>query len=351
MICLCRVREAGWRRLRRLMAQERGTVTIMTALVMTAFLGMLALVVDTGYGYGQRRMAQNVADSGAVAAAGTIGLDLAGAGRTDADVAAAVRDVARNTSGGYASSYTALYVDAGGNALSPAVSVGGAPGNDIPAAAQGVAAAPRKTYGSFFGRALGVSTLSAGATATAVTQVVSGVDQNTTDYAPYAVWAGNAVHGCADGSSAPLCVGDDVAYRSNAYKDDNVVPSDNPNWEGTSNDFKGFLHKGTGFLNIGEHATDGGNALGEEPLEMMQSRFAAGQTVILPVVDHEWGNGGLELRVVGFVAVLLTNEPTLPASDAWRGRVVARNVTTGAVTGGTPPPSWLPSLRYSRLVK
>src|SRR5437762_14094453 len=54
---------------RRLHSEERGVVTVISALLMTALLGMLALAVDIGFAFGQRRMAQNVADSGAMAAA------------------------------------------------------------------------------------------------------------------------------------------------------------------------------------------------------------------------------------------------------------------------------------------
>jgi Flp pilus assembly protein TadG len=336
-----------------LAAQERGTVAIMTALVMMLFVGMLAIVVDVGYAYGRRRMAQNVADSGSVAAAGVIGLSLVAGGRTDGDVATAIADIARHSSGGFSGGYTAVYVDGAWNALSPAITVGQAAGNAIPSSALGVAATPRKTFAAFFGRALGVTWLNAGATATAVSQVVSGVDQSRADFAPYAIWAGNAPHPCGNGASSALCLGDDVIYRSNQYQADNVFPADNPNWEGNAADFKGYLHHGDGFLSVGDNVTDGGNAIGEQPVaDVMRVRWAAGQTVIMPVVDHETGNGSdMQLHVIGFAAVLLLNEPTLPASGAWHGRVVARSVASGATTGGNAPPGWLPSVRYARLVR
>src|SRR5690349_9224048 len=87
--------------LRRFHADERGVVAIITAFVLMSLVGMLALTVDVGYAYGKRRMAQNVADSGALAGAQVIGEKLLGAPRTDADVAAAIRDAARNASGGF----------------------------------------------------------------------------------------------------------------------------------------------------------------------------------------------------------------------------------------------------------
>src|SRR2546430_7621743 len=48
---------------------ERGQVLVMAALMMTALLGMLGLVIDVGNAYAQRRFMQNGADAAAVAAA------------------------------------------------------------------------------------------------------------------------------------------------------------------------------------------------------------------------------------------------------------------------------------------
>src|SRR5437867_8528095 len=57
---------------RRLHSEERGVVTVIATLTLLALMGMLALSVDIGYAYGQRRLAQNVADSGAMAGAWVI---------------------------------------------------------------------------------------------------------------------------------------------------------------------------------------------------------------------------------------------------------------------------------------
>src|SRR5690242_10851281 len=108
----------------RLHEEERGVIAMVTALVMMALIGMLALSVDLGYAYGQRRMAQNVADSGAVAAAHVIAAHLKAGSQsvfTDADVLAAIRDVARATSGSFATNISATYVDASGTSLGIAV--------------------------------------------------------------------------------------------------------------------------------------------------------------------------------------------------------------------------------------
>src|SRR5436190_2079793 len=63
--------------LRRLHSEERGVVAIIFAFVLIPLIGMLALTVDLGFGYGQRRMAQNVADSGAVAATKVVAANIA----------------------------------------------------------------------------------------------------------------------------------------------------------------------------------------------------------------------------------------------------------------------------------
>jgi Flp pilus assembly protein TadG len=55
----------AYRRFRR----EQGNVIIITALLMTVFMGLLALTIDIGFLAGQRRFMQNGADAGALAAA------------------------------------------------------------------------------------------------------------------------------------------------------------------------------------------------------------------------------------------------------------------------------------------
>jgi hypothetical protein len=49
--------------------QERGNYLVITALLLTVLIGMLALVVDIGFAAGQRRFMQNGADAAALAAA------------------------------------------------------------------------------------------------------------------------------------------------------------------------------------------------------------------------------------------------------------------------------------------
>jgi len=51
---------------------QSGQSLVLIALMLVLFLGMLAVVLDGGYGYYQRRIAQNAADAGALAAASVL---------------------------------------------------------------------------------------------------------------------------------------------------------------------------------------------------------------------------------------------------------------------------------------
>ncbi|MGH2353294.1 MAG: pilus assembly protein TadG-related protein, partial [Chloroflexota bacterium] len=179
---------------------ERGTVSVMAAFLMMGLVGMLALVVDVGYAYGQRRMAQNVADRAAVAAAKVLARHIqtgAGSTMTDADVAAAMADIAAHTSGGISVAGDAEYIDADQLPLVPSVIVGQAIGGLIPVNAFGVRVQPDKTFPAFFASALGFQTLSVAAEAKSLVLSVASVDQDHPDYAPFIVWGGNPEHLCA----------------------------------------------------------------------------------------------------------------------------------------------------------
>ncbi len=52
-----------------MLRKERGQMLMVAAVLMTAFLGFVGLLVDAGFAYAQRRQAQNAADNAALAAA------------------------------------------------------------------------------------------------------------------------------------------------------------------------------------------------------------------------------------------------------------------------------------------
>jgi hypothetical protein len=183
-------------------------------------MAALALVVDIGYAWGRRRMAQNVADSGAVAATKIVAKDAAVRGsERDATVLQAIRDVATRSSGGFVLNstsgppgncqvkggftdcFTAWYVDknlaripgdAGivGKGEAPCPAWTGIPKGCIPSDAWGVRVAPNRTNSTFFAPVLGVTELGANARATALASPVTGT------WGPYAIWGGELRHRC-----------------------------------------------------------------------------------------------------------------------------------------------------------
>ena len=121
---------------------ERGVISVVAAFLVVAVMGMLALAVDVGYSFGQRRLAQNVADRAALAGTRVVAERLMNKPQTDANVLAAIRDVARNSSGGFLAAgttgaydptndkYTAVYVaDANSDGVPEAITC---PTNGVP---------------------------------------------------------------------------------------------------------------------------------------------------------------------------------------------------------------------------
>jgi len=203
--------ESALRRLHR--ESERGAIAVMVALVMVPLMGMLALTVDVGYAYGQRRLAQNVADSAALNATVVVGKRLMATSETwvtDADVVSAIGTVASRSSGGYTfgTRLTADYVyrETGGS-LTKVGDVGagvtctstGAPGC-IPSTATGVRVFSQTTFNTFFAPVLNRTTLATGARATALNATVLGAG-----IAPYALWTGeNGPDGDGDGTARSM---------------------------------------------------------------------------------------------------------------------------------------------------
>jgi hypothetical protein len=158
--------------------RQRGQILVLAVLGMVALIGGVALVLEAGNTYAQQRGVQNGADAAANAGATVLAQRLGGATKTDADVLAAVNGVgtSNNVSTSAAPYYTDVYghpLDTGGNivAVNAAASVGG---GTIPPNAQGVHVGEARTFGTFFGRVIGVSQMGAAADATAVTGRLTG---------------------------------------------------------------------------------------------------------------------------------------------------------------------------------
>ena len=144
--------------------RQRGQAIPLFALSLVGLLLAAGLVVDVGYAFAQQRTAQNAADFAALAGARVLGEyytgQPTGAG-TDANVAAAVGDA---LSANRAQLLSAQYVDPTGKSLG---SVGNA---SIPSGAVGVVVNAKTAWHPFLVGIIGVTSWTAGADATAITQ-------------------------------------------------------------------------------------------------------------------------------------------------------------------------------------
>jgi Flp pilus assembly protein TadG len=157
-------------------AGSRGQALVVFALALVAIVAMVGLVLDGGNAYAQQRVTQNGADAAANAGAVVLAQRLGGIAKTDADVATAVDAIANSpeysfaTHTGYYTNLTAQKLDVAGNVAAnsgqPAAQVGG---GTIPTGAQGVQVDGSRTFGTSFSHVVGISTMGAAATATAVT--------------------------------------------------------------------------------------------------------------------------------------------------------------------------------------
>src|SRR5689334_16251935 len=83
--------------------RREGQVLPIAAIGIAVMLVMCALVIDGGNAFAQERGTQNAADSASLAGSATILANYAGAGRTGADVDAAVRNAFTSNGSNYVS--------------------------------------------------------------------------------------------------------------------------------------------------------------------------------------------------------------------------------------------------------
>jgi hypothetical protein len=161
---------------------ERGQVLAIVVGGFFALIAMVALVVDGGNAFAQQRIAQNSADASAEAGATVLAERLGGVARTDAEVRAAIDQLA--ASGGLVVG-EAVYVDIAGEPIDSngvAVTVSG--GSPVVVGSLGAVAPPPNSAGvdvtgsrsfeTFFARAIGLGQFSATTEATAITGYRSG---------------------------------------------------------------------------------------------------------------------------------------------------------------------------------
>jgi Putative Flp pilus-assembly TadE/G-like len=153
----------------------RGQVLVIVAAGMFVIIGLVALVIDGGYAWGQQRKTQNGVDAIAEAGAAVLAQTMKGAPLDDGDVACAMEAVA--TANGVANP-GGTYTDVFGDFLVPSVDVGACSalgGPPIPPGAQGVKARGERNFDTFLAGAIGFGDFKASANATAVAGVLQEV--------------------------------------------------------------------------------------------------------------------------------------------------------------------------------
>ncbi|MDT4947284.1 MAG: hypothetical protein QOH14_4017 [Pseudonocardiales bacterium] len=157
---------------------QRGQILVVAVLAMISMIGGVALVLEGGNAYAHQRIVQNSADAVANAAGTVLAQRLAGATKTDADVAAAMNSLSTSNA---LDSHDGYYTDWKGNlltnagTLAPNRSAAAKVGDGvIPTLAQGVQAGGTQAFGTTFGRVIGFDSFNASAEATAVAGPLTG---------------------------------------------------------------------------------------------------------------------------------------------------------------------------------
>jgi hypothetical protein len=151
---------------------ERGQILVLFVLSLVVMLLMAGLVVDAGYAYSQNRIVQNASDFAAMAGTRIVGEELTG-NATNGTALNVYQAIDSALAANHAQLVTAKYVDSSGNVKGDVVALGTAPGSGnpgtIPSGANGVVVNASTSWHPFFLGIIGVSSWSAGTTATAIT--------------------------------------------------------------------------------------------------------------------------------------------------------------------------------------
>jgi hypothetical protein len=145
-------------------SSQHGQVMVLFALALTAIVLGVAVVVDGGYAFAQRRSAQNAADFAAMAGTRIVGVSLVGqpvGAGTAQNVENAITSVLAAND---AQLVSAQYVSASGGALGNVVGA-----SSIPNGANGVVVGARTNWKPFLLGVIGLTDWAASATATAIT--------------------------------------------------------------------------------------------------------------------------------------------------------------------------------------
>ncbi len=326
-----------------LASRERGQALILFTLLVVPIALLLALMVDLGFAYGQKRSTQNLADNAAMAGADIIGKNLVCSGTCPdgTTVIQAICNVAINSDGmsqnatfcggtgvsnGLSVAITATYLDSSGTSL------GSVTDGAIPGSARGLRITSSKDSPAFFAQVVGRRSFPVTSQAAALTNDITGYNQSAANYGPFAVWYTQAV------------VGGTAIYESPQWCR-TVAPND---LNCASSSFKGDIDHGSGYVNVGDNVTSSGSAIGQWR-SMLQTYYANGWDVIMPVVNSVSSDGKPTIHVIGFVAVKLNPVPN-GNGGTFSGTVVGWVDNGGSVTGGTVTPT-LPQLQQVSLIQ
>ena len=144
---------------------RRGQALVLLGLAFAGFLALVALAIDGGNAFVQRRRAQNAADAAALSGARRL-WEIRRQGGSEADLLAALRE-AIDAHGvfnvdGAPNVFEAYYVDENGNLLAPL------PSGTIPADARGVQVTVINRFDAFFAGVFGFDPLEVRALAVAL---------------------------------------------------------------------------------------------------------------------------------------------------------------------------------------
>ncbi len=319
---------------RSLSRASHGQVMVMFALMLTAMIGMLALVFDIGYGLVQRRVAQNIADSTALAGTQTMGYG-APIVVHDGDVYAVIQDVALNNNvpqaqltitnpAGVGTTpgqvyVVGQYVDSSGTDI-PGVYVTNAAGGALPAAGMGVHVRVTIRYNTFFASVIGYPAVTVSGSATAVNKYVQpagflGIQplaarwdppygpSNAPSFATSHPANDNTRTGClvpvtlyqchqygSTPNPALIPMGTQLLLWQNG---NNWLPTNtggDPDWPSTSNDFKGVFTNLTNNCFSGNQGQGEGSRVGQIPT----IKYGV---ALFPLVDYSNMDKGSNLRV------------------------------------------------------
>ncbi|HEU5197986.1 MAG TPA: TadE/TadG family type IV pilus assembly protein [Ktedonobacterales bacterium] len=184
---------------RRFRRAQRGQTLVVVALLLTALIGMLGLVIDVGYAYSERRQIQNAADAAALNGARQLDAQFSNGNQNGSDkqILLSIKqyitayNLTVNASGNVpASLQSAVYVDELG-ATTYGV-VGTQPSTQIPTGAAGVRVVVREPWTPFVMEALGFSSFTIAASATAVSASQPNADTVFINCPPYGNNGGSA---------------------------------------------------------------------------------------------------------------------------------------------------------------